>query len=91
MANIEISEFEKIEAWGLLGAPFLDQPSLPIAAISAQSPLFTCRYIRFTPRGDCRAKLGLNPVATANSEFFTGGQDYVRVVNPGERMAWIIA
>ena len=88
--NIEISEFERIEGWGLLSKPQIDQPPAAIGAVSAISAMFTYGYVRFTPRGDCRVAFGLAPVATANSEFFTGGQDYVRIVTPGHCMAWII-
>jgi hypothetical protein len=91
MAKLEIAEFDTILAWGLLGAPSLVHVGIEIAAISAKSVAFSKSYAQFTPRADCRIQFGLDPAATANSEFFPANTQVTRVVNVGHKMAVILA
>lgn len=91
MAKLEIAEFGNVNAWGLLGVPAHVQPGIEIASASAPSTAFLQPIVQFTPRADCRIQFGLDPVATAASEFFAAGIPATRMLTVGEKLAVIQA
>lgn len=91
MAKLEIAEFDVVHAWGLLSVPQVVQPGIEIGVASAQSAAFLHPIVQFTPRADCRIEFGVDPTATAASEFFAANIPVTRLLTVGHKLAEINA